>query len=158
MSIVARSVWCAGFGAFRHSCTCCVSVVISVVVVFGSEAVLCGCCFFSRLRRGTTPWRRLDTIPLRSWKRRLADFKSAARTERDDKGGLPDPLGAKRKEKKNPKPLSTPVNVFFQIHRMKFQEISRRSQSFSRRQFPDFATRIHHFQHTESKKKKTFLN
>ena len=32
MSIVARSVQCAGFGAFRPSCMCCVSVVRSVVV------------------------------------------------------------------------------------------------------------------------------
>ena len=32
MSIVARSVRCAGFGAFRPSCMCCVSVVRSVVI------------------------------------------------------------------------------------------------------------------------------
>ena len=32
MSITARSVRCAGFGAFRLSCMCCVSVVRSVVV------------------------------------------------------------------------------------------------------------------------------
>ena len=31
MSIVARSVRCAGFGAFRPSCMCCVSVGRSVV-------------------------------------------------------------------------------------------------------------------------------
>ena len=32
MSIVTRSVRFAGFGAFRPSCLCCVSVVRSVVV------------------------------------------------------------------------------------------------------------------------------
>ena len=32
MSIVARSVRCAGFGAFRPLCMCCASVVRSVVV------------------------------------------------------------------------------------------------------------------------------
>ena len=32
MSFVARSVRCTGFGAFRTSCMCCVSVVRSVVV------------------------------------------------------------------------------------------------------------------------------
>ena len=32
MSIVARSVLWAGFGAFRPSCMCCVSVVRNVVV------------------------------------------------------------------------------------------------------------------------------
>ena len=53
------------------------------------------CCFFSCLRRGTLPWWRLDAFPLRSWKRRLADLKSAARTDSEDMGGLRDPLGAK---------------------------------------------------------------
>lgn len=32
MSIVAKSVLCAGLGMFRPSCMCCVSVVRSVVV------------------------------------------------------------------------------------------------------------------------------
>ena len=32
MSIVAKSVRCTGFGAFRPSCMCCVCVVRSVVV------------------------------------------------------------------------------------------------------------------------------
>ena len=32
MSIVARSVRCAGFGAFRPSCMCCVSVVRKAAV------------------------------------------------------------------------------------------------------------------------------
>ena len=34
-----------------------------------------------------------------------------------------------------------------------FQEISRRSEFFSRRQYPGFVTRIHNFHQTKSKKK-----
>ena len=62
MSIVARSVLCAGFGALRPSCMCCISVMTSVVECLalkpcwvgerGMSGVICLRISLSRSLRG----------------------------------------------------------------------------------------------------------
>ena len=62
MSIVARSVRCAGFGAFRPSCMCYVSVVRSVVVEF---LALKPCCVGERGMSGVMRFRMSPSRILR---------------------------------------------------------------------------------------------
>ena len=68
MSIVARSVWCAGFSAFRALCMCCVSVVRNNVV---ECLALKPCCVGERGMSGMMRFRMSPSRILRGLQRRM---------------------------------------------------------------------------------------
>ena len=65
---MARNVRCAGFGAFRPSCMCCVSVVRSVVVECLARKP---CCVGERGMSGVMRFRMSPSSILRGFQRRV---------------------------------------------------------------------------------------